>query len=59
MRNKIMLLISIFLFIISVIISLIGIREDNNSVKIVAFILMAIVALLNIVRAINRWGEGK
>jgi hypothetical protein len=57
--KKIMLWISILLFIVSGVILLFGIWGNNNTAKFVGFILLALVNLFNIVRRFNRLGEGK
>jgi uncharacterized membrane protein YiaA len=59
MKKKVILLMAICLFVLSVIFLLIGLWEDNNTARIVGFILLAISNLLNIARGFSRWNDGK
>lgn len=59
MRKNLMLIVAILLTLISVIFLLIGIWRNNNTTKIVGFILIAITGFVNILRGLDRWDKGK
>ncbi|GKU25265.1 hypothetical protein [Clostridium folliculivorans] len=59
MKKKILLISAILLLIISAIILFIGIREDNNTARITALVLILVVNILNIFRNADRWNQEK
>lgn len=60
MRKHLMLIVSIFLFIVSIIFLVIGMQGDNNTAIHIGLVLLIIVNLFNIVRGlINMLNEGK
>lgn len=61
MNKKIMfmLLLPILLIMVSAVILLFGVKENNKTIMIVGYILLASVSLLNIVIAFIRRNEGK
>jgi hypothetical protein len=58
MRKKIILMVAILLFMVSTFLVL-GIGKNNYTARTIGLVLWLIVILFNIVRAIERWNEGK
>lgn len=59
MKKIIILSLTIFLLIVSAVILIFGAMKNNNTARIVGYILLAIVSILNIVSGFIRWDEGK
>ena len=58
MKKKLMLIVPILLFMVSIFL-IFGIWKNNYTARTIGFILLLIVCLINMVRGIERWNEGK
>lgn len=55
MKKKILLIASILLLLMAAILLFIGIRDDSNTARITALVLILVVNVLNIFRNADRW----
>lgn len=59
MRKNLLMIVTILFALASAIILLVGIWKNNNSVKIVGFILIVVIGLANFIRGLGRWDRSK
>jgi hypothetical protein len=57
MRKKLLLKISILLFKIALIVSLISLFKNNNTTKSIGFIFLAVFILFNIINGLKSWDD--